>query len=260
MLAAIVAAALAVRPAIASDWTLTPPFFVVVMTTVLLLGRDAALLVATGAVGMATLNDSQPSRRLWSIVEQTGRVLAATFAAGFAHLMLGGTLGGFVWPFQALPIAAAVAAYCLVACAFADVAVRLLTRQPLNRSCHHRLIDGLPNYVIGAAIAAAVAEIIDRGAWTIAPIAVVPLFFVSRAHAAHVVRVNDEQRRREVVESIEQGMVVVDGTGRISSGTRRLIQFLAVRVVTLGRLLLEVVPALAKERGAAHDAGRRQQR
>jgi len=54
MLAAIVAAALAVRPAVSSDWTLTPPFFVVVMTTMLLLGRDAALLIATGAVGMIT--------------------------------------------------------------------------------------------------------------------------------------------------------------------------------------------------------------
>ena len=247
MLAAIVAAALAVRPAVASDWTLTPPFFVVVMTTVLLLGRDAALLVATGAVGMATLIDSQPSRRLWSIVEQTGRVLAATFAAGFAHLLLGGTLGGFVWPFQALPIAAAVVAYCMVACAIADVAVPLLTKQPPGRSCHHRLIEGLPNYVIGAAIAVAVAEIIDRGAWTIAPIAVVPMFFLYRAHNANVGRVNDEQRRREVVESVEQGMVVVDRAGRITLWDEALDSILGCpRNHALGRLLLDVVPALAK--------------
>ena len=245
MLAAIVAAALAVRPAVASDWTLTPPFFVVVMTTVLLLGRDAALLVATGAVGMATLNDSQRSRRLWTIVEQTGRVLAATFAAGLAHLLLGGTPGGFVWPFQALPIAAAVVAYCMVACAIADVAVPLLTKQPLGRSCHHRLIEGLPNYVIGAAIAVAVAEIIDRGAWTIAPIAAVPLFFLYRAHSANVARVNDEQRRREVVESVEQGMVVVDRTGRITLWDEALDSILGCpRHHALGRLLLEVVPAL----------------
>jgi diguanylate cyclase (GGDEF)-like protein/PAS domain S-box-containing protein len=247
MLAAIVAAALAVRPAVSSDWTLTPPFFVVVMTTMLLLGRDAALLIATGAVGMATLNDSQPSRRRWSIVEQTGRVLAATFAAGFAHLLLGGTLGGFVWPFQALPIAAAVVAYCVVACAIAEVALPLLTKQPLGRSCHHRLIEGLPNYVIGAAIAVAVAEIIDRGAWTIAPIAVVPLFFLYRAHSASVARVNDEQRRREVVESVEQGMVVVDRTGRITLWDEALDSILGCpRHQALGRSLLEVVPALAK--------------
>jgi PAS domain S-box-containing protein len=247
MLAAVVAAALAFRPAVASDWTLTPPFFVVVMTTLLLLGRDAALLVATGAVGMATLTDSQPSRRLWSIVEQTGRVLAATFAAGFAHLLLGGTLGGFVWPFQALPIAAAVVAYCLIACAIADVAVPLLTKQPLGRSCHHRLIEGLPNYVIGAAIAVAAAEIIDRGAWTIAPIAVVPLFFLYRAHSANIARVNDEQRRREVVESVEQGMVVVDRTGRITLWDEALDSILGCpRHHALGRLLLDVVPAFAK--------------
>jgi diguanylate cyclase (GGDEF)-like protein/PAS domain S-box-containing protein len=135
----------------------------------------------------------------------------------------------------------------MVACAIADVAVPLLTKQPPGRSCHHRLIEGLPNYVIGAAIAVAVAEIIDRGAWTIAPIAVVPMFFLYRAHSANVARVNDEQRRREVVESVEQGMVVVDRTGRITLWDEALDSILGCpRNHALGRLLLDVVPALAK--------------
>ena len=78
--------------------------------------------------------------------------MAAIQAAGFAHHALGGTLGQFVWPWQGLPIAAAVIAYCVVQSASAEIIVPLIARQPINRSWPKSLLRGCPSYFIGASL------------------------------------------------------------------------------------------------------------
>src|SRR5262245_22834833 len=51
ILAAVAVAAFAVRPAVADDWTITPLFWIVALAAQLILGRDAATVVAlAGAV------------------------------------------------------------------------------------------------------------------------------------------------------------------------------------------------------------------
>ena len=126
-----------------------------------------------------------PLRRL---LLNAATAMVAAQAAGFAHRSLGGTPGGFSWPWQGVPIAAAVIAYCLVKSASAEIIVPLFTRQPINRSWPKSMLPGCPNYFIGASLAVGLVEVIDHRMWEVLPVAAVPLYFAYRAYCAHVNR------------------------------------------------------------------------
>ena len=104
-------------------------------------------------------------------------VLAATQGAGLAHRWVGSLPGVFVWPWLALPIAAAVIVYHVVQGALFNVIVPLVARRPVNRSWPKRALAGLPVYVLGACVAAVIVEVIDRQLWSIAPVLAAALFF-----------------------------------------------------------------------------------
>src|SRR6266850_3184627 len=209
VLAAILISALATQHATAKDWATMPLSFIIDFASLVFLGPNATMLVATAGTVTQGLTDSQsqPRRRM---LLNAAAVMMATQSAGLAHRALGGTLGHFTWPEQGVPIAAAVVAYCLVKSALAEVIVPLCTRQPVNRSWPKSLLHGSPNYFIGASLAVGVAEVIDRRYWEVLPVAALPLYFAYRAYYAHADRLEEEHRRREVVESLDQGMSVVD--------------------------------------------------
>src|SRR5258706_3490342 len=216
ILAAILTAALAMRQSTAQDWATMSPSFVIDFISLLLLGPNATMLVATAGTVTQGFTDSphpHPARRVFL---NAATVMVATQAAGFAHRALGGTMGHFTWPGQGAPIAAAVVAYCLVKSAFADILVPLVTKQPVNRSWPKSMLRGCPNYCIGASLAVGLVEVIDHRNWQVLSVAAVPLFFAYRAYSAHVNRLEEEHRRREGIQSLDQGMSVVDSSGRVT--------------------------------------------
>ena len=217
ILAAILTSTLATRPS-TQDWATMPASFVIDFAALLLLGPNAMMLVATAGAVAHGLTDSQPSRRGRRMLLNTATVIIATQAAGLAYQLLGGTMGQFTWPEQGVPIAAAVIAYCLVKCALAEVIVPLVSRQPVNRSWPKTLLRGCPNYGIGASLAVGVAVLIDERAWQVALVAAVPVYFAYRAYSAHVKRLEEDHYRREVLESLDHGMCVVE-TASLSGGS-----------------------------------------
>src|SRR5437764_29862 len=134
MLAAILISASARPQSTTKDWGAMPLSFVIDFTSLLLLGPNATMLVATAGMVTQRLTDSQRSHRPLRLLVNAATVLLAAQAAGLAHRALGGTMGHFMWPEQGVPIAAAVVGYCLVKSASAEIIVPLFTRQPVNRS------------------------------------------------------------------------------------------------------------------------------
>src|SRR5206468_2303854 len=109
------------------------------------------------------------------------------------------------------------------------------------------LLHGCPSYFIGASIAVALVEAIDHRAWEILPVAAVPLYFAYRAHCAHVSRIEEGDHHREVVDSLEQGMSVVDKNGLVTLWNNALERILdCPRERALGRSLVGALPALSK--------------
>jgi len=247
ILASILASAFAGSQSTIDDWAILPPSFVVDFATLMLFGPNAAMFVAAAgsiARGLANPPASRPRRRM---LLNTAIVMLATQAAGAAQRALGGTEGHFVWPWEALPVAAAVIAYCLVKSVSVDVLAPLVARQPVDRAWPKNLLRGSPNYLIGASLAAGFAELIDHRLWEVLPVVAVPLYFAYRAHGEHLNRLEDEHRRREVIDSLEQGMSVVDANGLLTlwnDGLERMVG--CSRERALGRSISGAVPGLAK--------------
>jgi len=216
ILAAILTSALAMPQSTTQDWATMPPSFVIDFTSLLLLGPHATMLVATAGTVTQGLTDSQGSHPPRRMLLNAATIMMATQAAGLAHRALGGTMGHFMWPGQGVPIAVAVVMYCFVKSASAEIIVPLFTRQPVNRSWPKSILQGCPSYFIGASVGVGLVEVIDHRMWEVLPVAVVPLYFVYRAYCAHLNRLEEEHRRREVIESLDQGMAVVDSCGLVT--------------------------------------------
>ncbi len=247
ILAALLTSALALQRSTATAWATMPPSFIINFTSLLLLGPHATTIVATAGAVMQGLADPQHHHRYRRVLVDAVTVVAAIQAAGFLHHVLGGTLGAFAWPQQGLPIAAAVLGYCVVTSLAAEVIGPLLIKQPLSRTWPASLLRGSQGYFIGAAVAVGLVALVDHRMWQVVPVLAVPFYFAFRAYAAHVDRINEERRRREVLESIDQGMSVIDGDGVVTLWNDALERILdCPRARVLGRSLAAAMPALAK--------------
>src|SRR5262245_9375788 len=238
--AAILTSACAMpRPAI-KDWATMTPAFVVDFIALLLLGPHAATVIA----GLTDSNSDQPIVRA---LVNTAIVLPALQAAGAAYVALGGTFGRFVWPMHGVAIAAAIVSYCLVRSVAVEIVLPLIQREPINRAWPLNLVRGCPTYFIGASIAVALAELIDRRAWELLPVIAAPLFFAYRAYTAQPSRLTVADENPCAVSALEPGMCTIDGKGVITSWNGTLAAMLACpRAQAQNRALAMALPPLAK--------------
>jgi diguanylate cyclase (GGDEF)-like protein/PAS domain S-box-containing protein len=180
-----------------------PASFVFEFTSLIIFGAHATVVVAVAAAIARAVGDLRWRNDLRTLLTLV-TVAAATEAAGYVHLALGGTLGQFRWPFEAVPIAGAVGTYYLVNMLSCDVVGPLLAKQRVDPSCRERiLIDSSP-YFIGAGIAVGVAEVIGHQAWELLPVVAVPLAFALATYNDYVRRLDDEHRSRPVLDSLDE--------------------------------------------------------
>jgi diguanylate cyclase (GGDEF)-like protein/PAS domain S-box-containing protein len=248
MVAAIAGAVLA-RDEPAEERQAALPSFVVIFASLLLFGPFAAALVAAAsfvARVLAETDGTAPGRpyrdRLWL---NGAIIVGAIQAAGLAHYLLGGTRGHFAWPWQALPIAEAVVAFCFARTALTEVVVPWAARRPINRSWPDRVLDAWPTYFVGASLAVGLAEIVDHQLWALLLVLLLPLSFAYRAYRDHLSRIEAEHRRREVIGFLDEGMCVMDEAGRVTlwnDALERLVE--RSREHALGRTLDEALPDL----------------
>jgi diguanylate cyclase (GGDEF)-like protein/PAS domain S-box-containing protein len=217
-LAVVGAAVAALTPAasLVEKRTSTLPSFAVTFTTMLLFGPLAATVVAVAAVGAQAVVHSQHPRPRFRLVVNATIVVASIQAAAAVYRASGGTFGGFVWPWQALPLAAGVITYGVVQAIAADVLLPLAVRKPINRTFLPNLLTSGPIYLVGASLSVSVAELVDHRLWLVLPMVAVPLFFLYSAYCDQVKRGDEERRRREVAEFLTEGMCVLDRHGRVT--------------------------------------------
>jgi diguanylate cyclase (GGDEF)-like protein/PAS domain S-box-containing protein len=246
VLAAMLSSLLKVQQASMKDRAIMPPSFVIEFIAVLLFGPHVAMFVAAaGALtpGLISADRAYPRSRM---LAEAATAVVAIQIAGLLYVSLGGLLG-FVWPWQAVSIAAAVVGHHLAQGGMAGVLVPLATRQPVDRSWTKNAFRGCPVYLIGASVAAGFVEVVNHAMWEALPIAGGSLLFAYRTYADYVNRLEEEHHRREVIDHIEQGMSVVDGTGVVTLWNDALERMLGCsRERALGRPLADVAPALAR--------------
>jgi diguanylate cyclase (GGDEF)-like protein/PAS domain S-box-containing protein len=240
IVAAILTAVLGVHRPAAEDRSTLPLAFIIHFASLLLFGPLVTILVVTAGAAAAMLADPQWTRPPERTLINAATTIAAIQAAGFAHVVFGGTHGHFLWPWHGLPIALAAATYAVAHSALTDLAVPLVAGQPINRQWPGSILRDCPHHVIGAGLAVGLIEIIDHELWEVMPVAALPLFFAHRAYCAYV-----SQIANEAIESLDQGVAVLDGRGQITLWNNALEHIVSCsREHALGRSLFEALPLL----------------
>ncbi|MGB2712555.1 MAG: EAL domain-containing protein [Vicinamibacterales bacterium] len=229
------------------DRAIMPPVFVIIFSSLLLFGVQVATLVATvAALTPGFVNSRRPYPRALMLIDAPVLVLA-TLTAGLVYHSLDGKSGGFTWPWQAVSIAAAVVGYHLVQRALAEIVVPFLARQPINRSWSKTAFRGCTSYLVGASVAVALAEVIAHRMWEVLPVAGAALFFAYTMYADYVNRLEEANRRREVIDFLEHGMAVIDDEGRVTLWNDTLERMLGCpRTRALGHSLDVALPVLGR--------------
>jgi diguanylate cyclase (GGDEF)-like protein/PAS domain S-box-containing protein len=221
-----------------------PPAFVLIFSSLMLFGPGVAMFVAAGTLVPGFVASRAPRTR---ILIESAIVIAATQSAGLAYQSVGGVFGVSAWPWLVLPVAAAVVAYQLAQGALAGLVVPFIARRPINRSWLRRPLAGCPVYLLGAGVAAALVEVIARRMWNITPVIAAALFLAYRTYADYVRRLEEQDRRREVIDHLEQGMSVLDADGRVTLWSDALeCMVRCSRDKAMGRPVTGAVPALAR--------------
>jgi diguanylate cyclase (GGDEF)-like protein/PAS domain S-box-containing protein len=247
LILAVVVMTAASPPQPADDWPIMRPSFVVDATTVLLLGPRAALIVVIAGSVAASLRDFPGWPAVRRTILHAVIALAAIQSGALAYQRLGGTLGEFMWPWQAVPIAALVLGYILVTGMSHDVIVPLARRRPIDRFSPTRLLRGASNHLVGVSLAVGVAALAAARMWELALIAAVPLFLAWRGYCGYLNRIEEERRRREVIESLAEGVCGIDSAGRVTLWNDALERMAGcARDRILGSSLVGVVPQLGK--------------
>src|SRR4051794_20333297 len=245
MLAAVLTSGLRLEEVASNDRAIMPPSFVIAFSALLLFGPHLAMFVAAVAALTPTFESSPRTYPIGRTLTELAIGLTAIEAAGMTNTALGGTTGGFAWPWQAFAITAAVIGYHVTRATLAEVVVPFIARRPLNASWRKHAFRGFALYMVGASIAAALAEAIAHRMWQILPVVVASLYFVHRTYADYVMRLEHEHRRREVIDSLEEGMCVVDRDSRITLWNDALERILGCpRERALGRSLAAALPML----------------
>jgi len=221
------------------------PSFVIEFATLVLLGANAATLVAAAGILMNRLVNPRQSKSLTLV--RMGSVTAALQSAGLVHRALGGSLGHFTWPAQALPITAATMMYCLIVGVLTHVVEPIAHKQPINPSWSRDLLSAVQTHIVGVSLGVWIAELIDGRSWELLSVAAVPMLFAYRMYRTHLDSLLEEEHRREIADAFDHGITILDNGGRItfwSDAAERILE--CPRERAIGRSLTGAVGALEK--------------
>ena len=245
VLAAVLTSGLGIPPPATKDRAVMPPAFVITMCALLLFNRHVMMLAAIASVltpAFTAPEQASPWRRT---VVEVAIAIAATQLGGLTFQWLNELAGGVVWPWHAIPIAAAVVAYRAVQGGMADVLVPALSRRPFDRSWPRRALRGCPMYLVGASLAVGIVATIERRLWELLPVVAGALYCAYRVYGDYVARLEEDHHRREIIEFLEQGMSVVDAGGRVTLWNDALERMVGCsRERALRHTLTGAVPAL----------------
>ena len=223
------------------------PSFVAEFAALMLLGLPLALAVSAASEIAHGLAQASRRRRILDSCIHVATALMAMESAGAVFSVLGGTPWELRWPWDVLPAAAAAAAYCIVRSTIVRFVVPLARRRRADADWPARAARAWPPYALGATIGVAIAEVVVYDRWELMPAIAVPLYFACRAYYESLDRIEEEVRRREVIDSLVQGMAVVNSSGEVTLWSDVLERMVGrVRSQAIGRSLTEAMPAMAR--------------
>ena len=238
-----VSTALDTRPQ-AGDAAALRAGFVGELAALLSVGSAFMTVVAVAGALVRPLTSSSRSEAARRIVVRAMAALIAAQAGGAVYDVIGSLGTPLVWPWQAVPLAGAAISYAVAVATVYDLVGPLVTRTPRIHRWPTESIRHLPQHLIAAAVAGGLIEITRTQAWSIAPVAVLPLVLLWYEWSTIAVHTSDEDRLH-AVSARDHGLCALDRTGRITSWNALLHEWLECpEERAVGRWLQTAVPAL----------------
>jgi len=247
LLVAILLSAYKPRRGSVGEGDIMQPSFVAEFAALVMIGLPLALAVSAAGEIAHGLAQATRRRRILDSCIHMATALMAMESAGAVFRAFGGIPGALAWPWHVLPTATAAAAYCIVRSTVVRFLVPLVSRRRAEADWSFRAARAWPAYALGATIGIAIAEVVAHGRWELLPAIAVPLYFAYHAYCGSLDRIEEEHRRREVIDSLVQGMAVVNSSGEVTLWSDVLERMVGrVRSQAIGRSFTEAMPALAR--------------
>ncbi len=225
-----------------SEGLTSPLWFSVQFGALLVLGVVPATLIA--ALGTAVQRVKELGFR--GTVVPTATVTVAALASGLVFTWLSRFPNERVMAGEALVVAATVATYCVVIGGLTFLS-RSLASGSVDRSWMSTAFNDLRNCVIVASATVLVVHALSGHRWDLLSFVLLPLYFV--ANALRDVRRGEKtsSHREAIINSLEEGVCVVNLEGRITLWNAALEKMLnCPRSQAIGRTFGEAVPVLAE--------------
>jgi diguanylate cyclase (GGDEF)-like protein/PAS domain S-box-containing protein len=216
--------------------------FIVDFLSLLLLGPHATIVVAgVGAASHSLL--SGPRRNpLYRTLFNIACSVVTIEVTGLSYGLSGGTIGYLSFPSSVTPVAVAILVYFLVNSGLVATAVATSTGQSAPRVWHQAFLWSGPSYFIGGGATVTFVGIVEAGEWVLLPLVAVAIFLTYQSYAVFSARLEDEHRHREIIESLNEGMAVIDHEGKVTLWNDALERMLgSSRETATGKPLLSVV-------------------
>jgi diguanylate cyclase (GGDEF)-like protein/PAS domain S-box-containing protein len=246
MVAAVAAAALRLQLPTVRNRGMVPLTVVVDLTALLLFGAGGAMLVA-GITALCQSTFGMTRRRsLYRTAVDVASAIVTVAAAGGAYRLIGSSLAPLDWSRAVPALVAAVTTFFLVQSAASACAIAFMADRPVKPVLEEQRLWSAPTYLVGAVAAALIADLCAARLWEFLPLAVVPVYAASRAYTAFATRFDTKYAQRDVIESLNEGMAVVQNDGHIAFWNDALARITGVpRDQAVGRTLTEAMPELA---------------
>ena len=181
----------------------------------------------------------------WGLPAQTtGIAMVATFASGLLFNRLVEPTAS-EWVLQAFVLTATVVVYCAVSVG-ATFASRSIASRSIDRSWMDAALLDTRNGVITGSAVALLVQAVSHSQWGLLGFLVLPLYCVSRALHDATLRDQVSNNREAAIESLEEGVCVIDMNGRVTMWNAALERMLnCPREQAIGRSLAGAVPMLA---------------
>ena len=223
--------------------------FVIAFVSLLSLGAHATTFVAAAGALSQSLFGGKRANPAHRTLFNVACFVITIEASGWVYMAFGGSTGHLEWPSAVTPLAAATIVYFLVNSGLVALAVSLSTAQSASRVWQQEFLWSGPNYFVGASVATAFVVLIDKGLWQFLPLTALPIYLTYRAYTSYAGRLEYEHRHREIIESLNEGMVVIDHDGRVTLWNDAIERIVGrPRAEAVGQPLLSVVKGLADDR------------
>lgn len=176
--------------------------YTVDFAALLLCGADVAMLIATFGVLVQCLLKVKTRQPPIRVIFSVAAVVISVETAGYTWTALGGDIGRISLTGTIAPMSAAASVYFIINSALVAFAIALTGGTSPARTWQREFLWSAPSYFLSATVGTMVAIILSHGSYSLLLLTAVPLYLSQRAYQASMERIEAERNHARQLASM----------------------------------------------------------